>query len=896
MADVTTKLRYTIDDKGIKQAEAGLSGLMGGLSKYAGLAAVGVTGLGVAIAGLSSAAVMGKAVSAGFAMNATLEKANLQFEVLLGSAEAAKEHVKSLFDFAAKTPYETEPIIKASRLLLTLGGTALGTAENLRMVGDTAAIAGRGIDEVAFWVGRAYSMIKAGKPFGESAMRLQEMGALSSEARNRLEALQETGAKGELVWAELQNALGRFGGAMEKQAGTWEGLTSTIKDNINLLMGTVMKPFFDKAKSLLSGLATWLQTPDFQAWAERAATSFQNFLKAAAYYLTPAIDIIRDIGNAEIWAMEKLAALGGQAKGSGGDFGYLKTYGMEPLEESTKRLTTEFDKHNATLEEQSNTLQRNIVAQLASVNAIGALIMGSTQAERESEAFKKKVQELGDAFYKQQGPLNESWKAVDALMRKYGGGVEESKKFNDSLNNVSAQSQKASEFLIKMGYTAKKATEEATAGFASYGDETEKSTEATKKLDEVVKTLAQTLAEAGFSVSGMAQALAETHPAVQLLGLRVIFLSDQLKAVNADIYANTIAQKAMQDAISQTQERISGLNDQLSKARDRFRDLQNVRLKGQGALEEQIALLESVQRRMKLAELTGKPVQLTEAMRAALGGIGLNPEAIAKALEILRLKLEDLTTDPMRKLREAAEGVRQEMTFEEALAGIKSTKAEIEGLEGALRAENETLKAQQQAYRSLQDAAEAMQEAAQALNKQIAEAQATQDLLAEALENVFTWLLEDRAKITELGGEAALQAGVVDEKTRLLLSLFDAFSRNESGITIGNIRAVIAEWENAKRQIEIIAAGMMLPPGPPTQPQVPALQHGGVVTRPTVALIGEAGPEAVVPIGGGFGGNVNVTIQAQAFMGSRSEARAFAKQISEFINEEQRLRLGKGTV
>src|SRR5690606_37309472 len=31
-------------------------------------------------------------------------------------------------------------------------------------------------------------------------------------------------------------------------------------------------------------------------------------------------------------------------------------------------------------------------------------------------------------------------------------------------------------------------------------------------------------------------------------------------------------------------------------------------------------------------------------------------------------------------------------------------------------------------------------------------------------------------------------------------------------------------------------------------PRIPALAAGGIVTRPTVALVGEAGPEAVVPL------------------------------------------------
>lgn len=41
-------------------------------------------------------------------------------------------------------------------------------------------------------------------------------------------------------------------------------------------------------------------------------------------------------------------------------------------------------------------------------------------------------------------------------------------------------------------------------------------------------------------------------------------------------------------------------------------------------------------------------------------------------------------------------------------------------------------------------------------------------------------------------------------------------------------------------------------------------QHGGVVTRPTMALVGEAGPEAIVPLTGGGGGSPEVTIQINA--------------------------------
>lgn len=46
-------------------------------------------------------------------------------------------------------------------------------------------------------------------------------------------------------------------------------------------------------------------------------------------------------------------------------------------------------------------------------------------------------------------------------------------------------------------------------------------------------------------------------------------------------------------------------------------------------------------------------------------------------------------------------------------------------------------------------------------------------------------------------------------------------------------------------------------------PQIPMLANGGIVNRPTLAMIGEAGPEAVIPLSksGGLGSNINIYVQ-----------------------------------
>lgn len=57
---------------------------------------------------------------------------------------------------------------------------------------------------------------------------------------------------------------------------------------------------------------------------------------------------------------------------------------------------------------------------------------------------------------------------------------------------------------------------------------------------------------------------------------------------------------------------------------------------------------------------------------------------------------------------------------------------------------------------------------------------------------------------------------------------------------------------------------------------VPKMASGGIVTRPTMALIGEAGPEAVVPLGSGgsssvFGGDRSVTVVVHAGSGDAAQ-------------------------
>ena len=253
-----------LDEAG-RRAES-LQSRIGGALGSAGRVATGAL-LGV---GTAAVAGFGLAMNSAISMNASLEQSTMQFTTLMGDADLAAEHVAMLFELGAKTPFETEPIIQASKHLQVFGGAALNTQENLLLIGDSAAAVGQPFDEVAFWVGRAYSAIQGGQPFGEAAMRLQEMGLMTPEVRAQMEQLQQTGADASEVWGVMEGQLGNFTGAMELQAGAGARIPAPPSDTLQMLAANALAPFFELAKKAVQGFSDLLNSPAVQVirWAQ----------------------------------------------------------------------------------------------------------------------------------------------------------------------------------------------------------------------------------------------------------------------------------------------------------------------------------------------------------------------------------------------------------------------------------------------------------------------------------------------------------------------------------------------------------------------------------------------------------------------------------------------------
>ena len=248
-----------------------------------GLRSVGTIALGAAAAGLGAVATgIGAVAVAAVQGNAQFEQYNTQFEVLLGSAEAAQQRMAELSEFGATTPFDLPQVVEADRILQGFGLHAEQTAEQFgfsgeqirTIAGDVASGTGVSFQEMASMIGR----FSAGAT-GEAIARMQELGITN---RAELAAMGlEFSNSGQLL-SPLPEAMGvvlslmeeKYGGLMEAQSGTFTGMLSNLSDWKDATIRRLGEPIFNLVKDQLSGLLTFLNSPEVMA----ALDEFANML------------------------------------------------------------------------------------------------------------------------------------------------------------------------------------------------------------------------------------------------------------------------------------------------------------------------------------------------------------------------------------------------------------------------------------------------------------------------------------------------------------------------------------------------------------------------------------------------------------------------------------------
>ena len=142
--------------------------------------------------------------------------------------------------------------------------------------------------------------------------------------------------------------------------------------------------------------------------------------------------------------------------------------------------------------------------------------------------------------------------------------------------------------------------------------------------------------------------------------------------------------------------------------------------------------------------------------------------------------------------------------------------------------------------------------------------------LVKFIELIAKWVVTDGVPgLAKLGLQ--LGKGLIDALVKALKGLAIAgldIGKSFANAIIGFINDKVIDSINNLLEFEIgLPFGKKFTVNPPDLPQIPKLAAGGIVTSPTLAMIGEKGPEAVIPLsgrnGGGMGGNT-ITINTGA--------------------------------
>lgn len=222
-------------------------------------------GLGIAIAGIGAASVKAAA---------DMEQTRKAFTTLLKDATLAKDFLAELEIFAANTPFELPGLLQASKKMLAFGFTAQQVIPVLTAVGDSAAALGMGqdgIDRLTIAIGQ---MQAKGKVSAEEMLQLAEAGVpawqmLADAMGTSIPQAMKMAEKGTIdsatgIQAIISGMNSKFGGMMQEQSSTINGMLSNIQDSIGQTMvvigdeiteGLDLKPALKEAQDDLSDFA-----------------------------------------------------------------------------------------------------------------------------------------------------------------------------------------------------------------------------------------------------------------------------------------------------------------------------------------------------------------------------------------------------------------------------------------------------------------------------------------------------------------------------------------------------------------------------------------------------------------------------------------------------------------
>lgn len=405
--------------------------------------------LGAITAGSAIATIGRQAINAA----KDFEVLKVSFTTLLGNAAVAEQKIRELRTFAAETPFTTEEVFKASRILLGYGVEANNLLPTLRKLGDVAGGTGAPLERLALVFGQVRA---AGRLYGQDLLQLINAGfnplqEISQNTGKSIRELREEMRKGNVTFDDVNDAFtratsagGKFYGLTNALAETTAGKVAKLAEEwqtLSIQIGEGLLPAFNLLVAALRGIVAFLA--DLPKTISENKLTF-TALGAATVYLTTAM--FR-------YAQLRLIVTARTIAGNVADKASLITKGLIRATVSTltgayQLFTGQMTRATAAINIQTAAQQRWNAVQKA--NPLGIWITLLTTIISLYYALKDSVDEANDGFVNSAEALakveelsgksrEEEKKKLDELyesIKKTNTGTAERKKLLDELNKT----------------------------------------------------------------------------------------------------------------------------------------------------------------------------------------------------------------------------------------------------------------------------------------------------------------------------------------------------------------------------------------------------------------------------------------------------------------------------
>lgn len=253
-------LQYSIDAEAQGFTEA-VKGALGSVAALGSSIAQTAAKYGLLAAGAAAAAA---AAGAGYGVKlaAEREQVKIAFKNIIGDAREADAVLSQLFEYANTTPFQTDEILAAAKVLAASGVEAGSLRDEIAMLGNIAAATGGDLSSLA----TVYGQVKGlGKVQGQDMMQFISQGAGEIKAQlarsmgvgtDQLAEMQERGEitfdKLRTAMFELAGASGKWGNTTKEMGESTVGIFSTLKDAVDDAFRTLGEPINVAIKPLLN--------------------------------------------------------------------------------------------------------------------------------------------------------------------------------------------------------------------------------------------------------------------------------------------------------------------------------------------------------------------------------------------------------------------------------------------------------------------------------------------------------------------------------------------------------------------------------------------------------------------------------------------------------------------